>query len=196
MRALIIVLLLLTTTLKAQFTIESFTGIQTDRSNVLLNWVVSPGNTCADLELQMSADSINYNTVYVYPGICGDATYSQAYQFNHVNDSCTGKRYYRLVSVSGGTFASVTVDFICYGKTGVNVRYNSASHLISVDAYIPPGEQWQFFVYTLAGAQLSSQELTRGTNRILWNPSYSGIYIYTVTSTGRKVDSGQLWISR
>lgn len=196
MRLCVLVSLLFSSALNAQFVIESFTALQTHRSNVLLNWVVSAGNTCADLELQLSTDSINYTTIYVYPGICGNTSSSQSYQFNHVSAECSEKRFYRIASSSSGVFARIDLNFICYGDDGINVMYNVSNAVISVDADIPPGEEWQFTVYSVSGLILSSHELTKGRNSILWNPAYSGIYIYTIESTSRQVDSGHLWIMR
>lgn len=196
MRLCVLVSLLFSSALNAQFVIESFTALQTHRSNVLLNWVVSAGNTCADLELQLSTDSINYTTIYVYPGICGNTSSSQSYQFNHVSAECSEKRFYRIASSSSGVFARTDLNFICYGDDGINVMYNVSNAVISVDADIPPGEEWQFTVYSVSGLILSSHELTKGRNSILWNPAYSGIYIYTIESTSRQVDSGHLWIMR
>lgn len=196
MRLCVFVSLLISSALNAQFTVELFTALQTERSNVLLNWVVSPGNTCADLELQLSTDSINYITIYVYPGICGNTSSSQSYQFNHVSAECSEKRFYRIASSSSGVFARTDINFICYGDDGINVTYNLSTALISVDADIPPGEVWHFTVYSVTGLILSSHELTKGRNSILWNPAHSGIYIYTIGSTSRQVDSGHLWIMR
>jgi hypothetical protein len=196
MRLCVIVAFLISSALNAQFTVESFRALQTDRNNVLLNWVVSPGNTCADLELQLSTDSINYTTIYVYPGICGNTTSSQSYQFNHTSSECTEKRFYRLTSSSSGVFARTDLNFICYGDDGINVTYNVSTAIISVDADIPPGEQWRFSVYSFTGLTLSSHELTKGRNSVLWNPADSGIYIYTIEAASRQVDSGHLWIMR
>jgi hypothetical protein len=93
-------------------------------------------------------------------------------------------------------FARTDLNFICYGDDGINVAYNVSSAVISVDVDIPPGEKWQFTVYSATGLILSSHELTKGRNSILWNPAHSGIYIYTIESTSRQVDSGHLWIMR
>lgn len=180
----------------AQFTVQSFSATQISRNQVVLDWVVGPGNTCADLLLEMSTDSVNYIVVYDYPGICGDVTFSQSYQYIHQSEECNGKRYYRLISGSGVTFAQTELNFTCYGSNGITVTYDHDHSAILINADIPSGEKWECSLYTLHGTNVLSQELTKGSNRIVWNLALPGIYIYTVMSGQRRVISDQLLIVR
>lgn len=196
MRFSLFFLLLVTCEARAQFTIESFTAVQSVRNQVLLNWVVSPGNTCADLVLQMSIDSVNFTTVYEYPGICGNTTFSQSYQYEHSAAECNEVRYYRLASVSGGTFANTVAHLLCYNENGIAVKYDAQNAVLIADADVPQAEIWILNVYTSNGSVAVSQELTKGRNVILWNPPLAGIYVYAIMSADRKVFSDRLLIVR
>lgn len=196
MRLLLLLFLIIGKTACAQFTVQSFSAAQISRNQVALDWVVGPGNTCADLLLEMSTDSVNYTVVYDYPGICGDVTFSQSYQYIHQSEECNGKRYYRLISGSGVIFAQTQLNFICYGSNGITVKYDHDLTAILINSDIPSGENWKFSLFTLQGTNVLSQELTKGSNRIVWNPAQPGIYIYTVMSGQRRVISDQLLIVR
>jgi hypothetical protein len=196
MRLLQLLILISCKTAYAQFTVQSFSAAQISRNQVVLDWVVGPGNTCADLLLEMSKDSVNYTVVYDYPGICGDVTFSQSYQYIHQSEECNGKRYYRLISGSGVTYAQTELNFVCYGANGITLTYDHDLSAVLINADIPSGEKWEFSLYTLQGTNVLSQELTKGSNRIVWNTALAGIYIYTVMSGQRRVIFDQLLIVR
>lgn len=196
MRVIFFLFILLASEVRAQFTIESFTAVQSIRNRVLLNWVVSPGNTCADLVLQMSVDSVNFTTIYEYPGICGNTTFSQSYQYEHSSEQCNELRYYRLASVSGSTFANTVAHLLCYNENGIAVKFDTQNSELIADADIPSGEQWILQLYSPNGSLALSQELTKGRNVAVWNPAIAGIYIYTIMSADRKVFSDRLLIVR
>lgn len=44
-----------------------------NNQKVQVRWTMNAGSTCSDVVVERSIDSINFNEVYVYPSICGDA---------------------------------------------------------------------------------------------------------------------------
>jgi len=46
-------------------------NVQLQEDNVIISWTTSADFRCEDLKVEHSLDTINFNSVYTYPGICG-----------------------------------------------------------------------------------------------------------------------------
>jgi hypothetical protein len=81
-------------------------------------WTISTGATCQDLEVQQSFDSLNFETIYVYAGVCGSPTSEQTYYWVHENPVRNQKVCYRLLLGTSSLTAPVCYQFIDYGYGG------------------------------------------------------------------------------
>lgn len=74
--------------------IQSFNAIPSGK-NIILQWVVDAYQSCDEVVVQHSTDSINFNDIYAYPGVCGGTSTAETYQYKHSSPSI-GTNYYRL----------------------------------------------------------------------------------------------------
>lgn len=190
-----IFLFLLFSNLSAQTVVESFSVTQVD-STAHVDWTIGPGNTCSDLMIQYSTDSITFNTIYEYPGICGNTNSSQSYSWVHLAPKCGTRSFYRVASLTEGTLGLTTADFVCFGETGVVATYNQLTGNIVIGANIPSGEVWNFTLYDLNGHRILETELSEYSTAVLWNPQHSGIYIYEVMDAQGESRNGHLLIRK
>ncbi len=194
-KPIFIFLFLLCSNLSAQTVIEAFSVTQVE-SVAYVSWTVGPGNTCSDLQIQYSTDSITFNAIYEYPGICGNTNSAQSYTWVYANPKCGARTYYRVVSLTEGILAGVSVDLVCFGETGVLTTYNVLAGSIIVNANIPSGAEWTFRLYDLNGRLLTTVPLTEYSTSVLWNPQYSGIYLYEVVDGQGESRNGHLLIRK
>lgn len=190
-----ILLVVFSFNLSAQTVVESFSVTQVD-STAQVSWTIGPGNTCSDLMIQYSTDSVSFNTIYEYPGICGNTNSSQSYTWVHLNPKCGTRSFYRVASLTEGTLSSTHADFVCFGETGVVATYNQLTGNIVIAANIPSGEVWNFTLYDLYGHRILASELAEYSTTVLWNPQHSGIYIYEVTDGQGESRNGHLLIRK
>ncbi|HTF05683.1 MAG TPA: hypothetical protein VK826_16765 [Bacteroidia bacterium] len=188
-------LLFVVNTARSQINVESFTATQTG-IEVKLDWVIGPGNTCADLEIQHSTDSITFTTVFVYPGICGDATFSQSYSWTHAGPMCGTKNYYRVVSMSGGTLSERSINVLCYGEAGILVSYDRISGALTVNTEVPVGQSWDISFFDLNGALIAVEKLNGNSTNFYWESTHSGMFIYEVKTTDGTLRNGRVLIRK
>lgn len=190
-----ILLVILSVKLSAQTVVESFYVTQID-STAQVSWTIGPGNTCSDLMIQYSTDSITFNTIYEYPGICGNTNSSQSYSWVHVNPGCGARTFYRVASLTEGPLANVSADFVCFGKTGLLATYNQLTGSIVIGANIPSGEVWSFTLYDLYGHLILVTDLSEYSTTVVWNQQHSGIYLYEVVDGQGESRNGHLLIRK
>ena len=49
--------------------------------NVVINYLISAGNSCAGYQIYRSTDSVNFDLIHDYSGICGETTKTQSVTF-------------------------------------------------------------------------------------------------------------------
>ena len=79
-----------------QDSIFSFFNVQQESNKVVVFLTINGGIQCSGLQVQRSTDSINYNLVHEFPGICGSPGADESYFW--VDDSPIKNEinYYRL----------------------------------------------------------------------------------------------------
>ena len=67
-------------------------------SSVWVEWSVTAGNTCQDVQVWRGTDSIHLKQVFVYPGICGDNDSVKTYTYLD-HPPISGIRYYYRIQI-------------------------------------------------------------------------------------------------
>ncbi len=67
-----------------------------DIGAVQLQWTMSAGSTCFRMELQRSRDGERFQTIYTYPGVCGDSDSAVSYSWVDAQALSYSLSYYRL----------------------------------------------------------------------------------------------------
>ncbi len=75
--------------------IISFDGFITNNL-VGLRFTVSKGNACTGYNIFHSTDSLNFNPIYQYAGICGSTTKDEQFSYTHQNPALDVVNYYQV----------------------------------------------------------------------------------------------------
>ena len=81
--------------LSAQSRVQELTSTQYKKS-IFLNFIITSGSTCSGYQIQHSLDSINFELLFDYYGVCGEQTKSQSFSFVDENPVKNAKNYYRV----------------------------------------------------------------------------------------------------
>lgn len=165
----------------AQVNVVDFSAIRYS-DYVTLTWIIGPGNTCSDLEVQHGTDSSNYTTVYTYPGICGNSSSNEQYSWQHENMVCGLTNYYRLFSRNAGILATTKIQPSCLGALDYKVWsvQTDASISFMVELNLLKSQNWTLEIYDSSGRLLLNSQLTSSSNRIDLRGNASGVLCYVL----------------
>ncbi len=101
--------------------LEHFSISQND-GRVLLNWVTRPGSTCEGVYVMRSTDSLNYELIYHYPGICGGPNTAMSYSYLDEHPVANYRNFYRLELGRVGTTGVRAIEVVDLRDQGYQVR--------------------------------------------------------------------------
>lgn len=93
---LLSILFLFTVNSHAQSRVQNLSATQYKQS-VLINFIITPGNDCVGYQIQRSTDSINFDVLYDYSGICGNQPEAQSIAFTDEVPVKNAVNYYRIL---------------------------------------------------------------------------------------------------
>ncbi|MCA6364432.1 MAG: T9SS type A sorting domain-containing protein [Bacteroidetes bacterium] len=158
-----------------------------------ISWTIGPGNTCEDLEVQHSTDSVNFTMLYLYAGVCGDATFSQQYNWTHNTPACGVKNYYRLFARTGGQLAVLSTDHSCLGTAGYRIFLAQQPKALTLQLSLQKSPEWKLELTDAQGKILHAQ-VYAGTEQTIVLPALpSGVIIYRLTTERDDVFTGKLF---
>lgn len=177
--------------LPAQLVIVAFDAQQFGRQ-VQLQWTVGRGNTCEDLEVQHSSDGQNFNTVFVYPGVCGEATFEQTYSWTQTDPVLNADNYYRVNSNTGGVLSdTIVLRVVGYSDAGVLVAPNPAGESATLYFYNPANSPHYAELFDAQGKLAWQSEPTTGNTLQLALPGgQSGLYYFRLVAESGEAISG------
>lgn len=161
-----------------------------------VRWTMNAGSTCLDVVVERSTDSINFNEVYVYPSICGDADVAVSYSWIDPDPPQSGPSYYRL-KLDGIEF-SLTAVFNAgtdFRESEILVFPNPSNGVFTVEFKNPKKEKFDVLFYTLNGSLLFHEKNLIGNS---YSPYFStiksGIYIVKIQFEGNNSNSIKVMI--
>jgi hypothetical protein len=160
-----------------------------------ISWTIGPGNTCEDLEVQHSTDSVNFTMLYLYAGVCGDATFSQQYSWTHNTPTCNQKNYYRLFARTGGQLAVLSTEHTCLGATGYRIVVRPDLQSIVVLANQQQSRTREFELFDLQGRIVAKQTLTEAETIIRLPAAASGAFVYRMRRENGEFQTGRIVIA-
>jgi len=128
------------------------------QNSIIVNWEIESGNLCSGLQVEHSSDSINFTSIYDYPGVCGSSTANERYTFTHANPITNSKNYYRINLGTNGISEILSITFVKVEEDGyalfpMPVESNSKIYFSNDN-----NETVDFFVFNSAGAEVIKQE--------------------------------------
>ena len=164
------------------FRIVQFNVDLVDGNKVLVRWTMNAGSTCRTLEVERSIDRHDFNSVYEYPGICGDEEKESTYTWIDDKLGFNGMIYYR-VRLAEGEYT--LVDSVLVNNSGeklitISPNPSNAVYQIAVQKNQTESYNWQLF--SPSGLLLQQeQNQTEAVFSINLFGRNSGVYILKVS---------------
>jgi hypothetical protein len=174
------------------------TGFEVNRypNSILINWELSGGSSCSELKVEHSTDSVNFVSIYDYPGICGNSTASERYSFTHTNPVANVRNYYRINLDTYGNSDIIGITFI---KLDLNKAIIIPMPLQSLSRLYfdnPQKENATFLLYNSSGVLVEKIENIKSDEIFLGNLKLAvGVYSYNILLSGQKKIEGKLIIA-
>jgi len=86
--------------------LASFSAIRLNRENVQINWTMKAGVSCQSPEVQRSLDSLEFTSIYRYPGVCGGGATEESFSWIDSKTILGSDIYYRL-KIDDGEYSRI-----------------------------------------------------------------------------------------
>lgn len=166
------------------------------QNQVIVTWEIESGNLCSGVQVEHSSDSINFTSIYDYPGVCGSSTANERYTFSHTNPISNAKNYYRINLGTNGISEVLSIMFVKVDEEGYALFPMPIESSSKIYFSNDNNETVDFFVFNSSGAEVIKQKGLK-TNEInlgkLTLPL--GIYHFNILIGKRKIE-GKFIIAR
>lgn len=161
MRWLLFYFLLLSTAVKAQDELHPIlqsSGIQVNDGTVVLNWVISGGNTCNGIKIFRTDDLSNsYAEIGFIDGICGSTDEAVPYSFVDPTPLENTVNYYRITFGAQGS-QEMQIEFVALGSSGTLLAPNPMTDESILYFNNESRQAFSFTLFDLHGNQVRFQE--------------------------------------
>ncbi len=160
------------------------------KNSALLQWTTKIGFSCSDIKIEHSLDSLKFESIYTWPGICGATSQEIDYTYQ-VPSLATGiYHYFKLNMGFYGTSSFIKVFVPLAVKTALVVP-NPATFESKIVYNLESGESAKIEIYNSHGDTVFSMMETFENNIELKNLGLpNGLYCYKII-TNSKIFSGK-----
>lgn len=162
------------------------------QNKIIIDWEIAGGNLCTGLKVEHSTDSLNFVSIYDYPGICGSSTSNEKYSYTHTNPVPNTRNYYRINLNTNGYSEILGITFIKLEDNGYALfpmPLESGSWLYFIN---DNKEDATIVIYNSSGRKIFEQELLKTNEVYLGNLSLPlGVYHFNILITDQKKVEGK-----
>lgn len=116
---------------KSQSRVKNLTLLQF-KEYIYIDFTITKGNTCSGFKILQSNDSINFNTIHEFIGVCGELTKEQNISYTHDNPSKNIKNYYRVFIPPSDYSEIKSIDVTSIPIEGYLIYANPFSNLLKI----------------------------------------------------------------
>ena len=194
-------LLLLLNVFSSQNTFAQFNSIlnsfsaSENNGNVYLSWQIVAGSTCNGIKIYRSANNISFVQIGDIPGICGNISFAQDYDFTDFEPIKNAVNYYRLELGNNGYSQVLAVEVIDIAKNGFQLRPNPAYGISKIIFENNNSLVHNFNIYNILGKLVFSVTGKEDFFEYDSNAFQNGTYFFTIALPGNDfILSGKLMV--
>lgn len=167
------------------------------QNEVVVTWEIESGNLCSGVQVEHSSDSINFSSIYDYPGVCGSSTANERYTFSHTNPVSNATNYYRINLGTNGISEILAITFIKLEEDGyalfpMPVELNSKIYFSNDN-----NATVAISIYNSSGAIAYQSEPTKTNEFSLGSiPLTLGVYHFRISRDDGKDIEGKFLVAR
>ncbi len=190
----LIFLLVCSSGVKAQTNIVgSFKGNQLDQT-VYLAFTIIAGQTCSGINIERSADSLNFVTIGDIAGVCGSISAPVDYNYNDSFPINNAYNYYRLAPGNSDWSEVIKVFFKAKSKSEFVVSPNPFRSTASINFQNPGRKTVQWVLYDINGKHTAAGVVKDDSFILSRNNLYSGMYFLHLTIDNQDFQKAKLII--
>jgi hypothetical protein len=160
-------------------------------NGVTVKFIISKGTSCNGYNILHSIDSINFNTIYNFPGICGNTSNDESISYFHASPKINNNNYYKIelipieVSVIKKIFVFAASDLEAFLYPNPHTSY---SDLLDLRIFNAGTIQLKGFIYNQQGNPIQELNLTTSFDLAKINVSNlkNGVYIIRLMNEEKK----------
>ncbi len=170
-----------TTFAQNQSILGKFSALESG-GKIYLSWLVLAGNSCNDVEIHRTTDTLHFERIATNPGVCGSLSQALSYDFTDEHPVQNATNYYRLNLGVYGYSAVVAVDVIRIDPSGYQLRPNPMQQEGLI--YFDNDNQELLQVTILSVSGQVTETFTTQTDRIHVDSSSlpGGLYSFTISN--------------
>lgn len=160
-------------------------------NGVTVKFIISKGTLCNGYTILHSLDSINFNTIYNFPGVCGNTSNDESISYFHAAPEVNKNNYYKIelipieVSVIKKifVFAASDLEAVLYPNP-----HTSYSDLLDLRIFNAGTIQLKGFIYDQHGSSIQELNLTTSFDLAKINLSNlkNGVYFIRLMDAEKK----------
>lgn len=149
---------------------------------VYLNWQIISGSTCNGIRIYRSIDAKEFSDIGYIPGVCGNASSPQNYDFIDSNAVKNKINYYRLELGNLGFTELVSLTLVDLQTKGTQIRPNpiNGKGKIFFDNIL--NQEHHLLIYNSQGSLVDSISSLDNYFSLNAESFDTGIYFFTITS--------------
>lgn len=160
-----------------------FDVIPTDEDKkALIRWTMDAGSTCLDFVVERSADNLNFQEVYFYPGVCGDEEEEVSYSWIDPSPIQFTTSYYRLKldQIEFSLVSELILSSRLGGKEILSYP-NPSNGAFTIEFLNPKRQAFTISVFSPHGIKIFEEKETSGNFRDFNLPELErGVYYINV----------------
>ncbi len=115
----------------SQSRVQELTATQYNK-NIIINYLISAGNTCSGYQILKSNDSLNFSVIYDYSGICGESSKAQNIIFNDEYPEKNKKNYYKVLIQPSDYSHVISLFYTDFAEKGYLLIQNPITNNLSI----------------------------------------------------------------
>jgi hypothetical protein len=153
-----------------------------------LYWVITAGSSCNGIGVERSESNSGFQEIHDIPGVCGNVSAPQAYDFTDQFPQTNKPSYYRLRLGNAGYSQTQSITIFSISNDGYLILPNPVSSNTRIYFENKKSEEKTLLLYSSSGTLLS-QETTRENNfQISADNLAAGVYLFSISSPGATVN--------
>ena len=167
------------------------------QNEIIVSWEIQSGSLCSGLQVEHSTDSINFTSIYDYPGVCGSSTASERYTFSHIDPAVNKKNYYRINLNTNGISEILSITFIKLEESGYALFPMPLEPSSKIYFSNDNNETAAIVLYNSSGAIVYQSEPLKTNEFNLGNLQLPlGLYHFSIVMADRKNVDGKFVVAK
>lgn len=133
------------------------------KQNILISFIITSGNDCTGYQIQRSIDSLNFDLLYDYSGICGNQPQAQSISFTDEVPVKNAINYYRVLIPPSDYSRITSVVYTDISEKGYLLYSNPVVQKLSL---LSISEKTKLTIYNQTGCLVKE-----------YSPDENGLYI-------------------